>query len=104
MHGNTKINDNLHHLYEIFKRIDRVTFKYGISDDPIDEEDGLAARVREQLEEWNMAAEYHKFGAEILLKDIPGRAAALRIERQHIDAYFEKHGRNPVGNRYPRRK
>ncbi len=104
MHGNAKLNDNLHHLYEVFKRIDRDTFKYGISDDPIDEEDGLAARVREQLEEWNMAAEYQKFGAEILLKDIPGRAAALRIERQHIDAYFEKHGRNPVGNKYPRRK
>lgn len=33
MHGNSKTNPNPHHLYEIFKRSDRDTFKYGISDD-----------------------------------------------------------------------
>jgi hypothetical protein len=103
MHGNAKDNSNPHHLYDIFKRIDRDTFKYGISDDPIDPEDGLSARVRDQIEEWNMAAEYNKFDAEILIRDIPGRAAALQIERQHIDAYYEKHGRNPLGNKYPKR-
>ncbi len=104
MHGNSKANSNLHHLYEIFKRSDRDTFKYGISDDPIEEEDGLSARARDQVEEMNLAAEYNKFSAEILLKDIPGREAALKIERDYIDAYYESHGRNPLGNKYPRRK
>lgn len=104
MHGNARVNPNPHHLYLIFKLAGREAFKYGISDDPIDPDDGLSARVRDQVEEWNLAAEYNKFGAEILLSDIPGREAALRIERQHIDAYFEEHGRNPFGNKFPRRK
>lgn len=51
-----------------------------------------------------MAAEYQKFDAQILERDIPGREAALQIERQYIDAYYEKHGRNPIGNKYPKRK
>lgn len=103
MHGNDKRNTHSHHLYDIFRNNNRDTFKYGISDDPIDE-DGLSARVRDQLEELNLAAEYHKFDAEILLTDIPGREKALQIERQYIDAYYEQHGHNPMGNRYPRRK
>lgn len=104
MHGNAINNPNPHHLYDIFKREDRDTFKYGISDDPIDVEDGLSARARDQVEEWNMAAEYQKFDAQILERDIPGREAALRIERQYIDEYYEKNGRNPLGNKYPKRK
>jgi hypothetical protein len=104
MHGNALKNDNLHHLYDIFKRADNDTFKYGISDDPIDPEDGLSARARDQVEDWNMAAEYNKFDAKILLSNIPGRSAALQIELDHIDAYYQKHGRNPKGNKYPKRK
>lgn len=100
MHGNNKRNPNPHHLCEIFKNSDRDTFKYVVSDDPIDV-DGLSARVRDQLAEMNLAAEYDKFSAEILRTNIPGRAEALREERQYIDAYYEKHGRNPVGNKYP---
>lgn len=103
MHGNDKRNPNLHHLYDIFKNSDHDTFKYGVSDDPIDA-DGLSARARDQLEEMNLAAEYDKFDAEILLTDIPGRAEALRIEREYIDAYYHEHGRNPKGNKYPIRR
>ena len=103
MHGNARGNSNPHHLYYIFKRADRDTFKYAISDDPIDEEDGLSARARDQVEEWNLAAEYNKFSAEILIKGIPGREAALKIERQHIDAYYDENGRNPLGNKFPKR-
>ena len=104
MHGNAKKNSNPHHFYDIFKRTDRDTFKYGISDNPIEEEDRLSARARDQVEEWNLAAEYSKFDAEILIQDIPGREAALLIERQYIDAYYEKYGRNPLGNKFPKRK
>ena len=103
MHGNDKRNSNLHHLYDIYKNSDRDTFKYGISDDPIDS-DGLSARARDQLEAMNLAAEYEKFDAEILLTDIPGREEALRVEREYIEAYYEKYGRNPLGNKYPLRK
>lgn len=43
MHGNAKENPNAHHLYRIFKLAGRETFKYGISDDPVDPEDSLSA-------------------------------------------------------------
>ena len=80
------------------------TFKYGISDDLIDEDDGLSARVRDQVEEWNLTAEYNKFDAEILEKGILGRDAALQVERAYIDAYYTQQGRNPRGNKFPKRK
>ena len=102
MHGNSKNNPNLHHLYDIYKKSDRDTFKYGISANPV-EEDGYSARVRDQLEEMNLAAEYDKFGADILLKDISGRTEAHRLELEYINAYYEKYGRNPIGNKYPKR-
>ena len=101
MHGNANKNPNSHHLYDIFVEKNRDTFKYGISDDPIDVEDQLSERARAQVEEWNMAAEYNKFAAEILIKDIPGGSAALKIERAYIDAYYEINGRNPIGNNTP---
>ncbi len=103
MHGNDKENSNPHHLYDIFRSMNRDTFKYGISDDPIDV-DGLSARSRDQLEALNLAAEYHKFDAVILRTDIPGRREALKVEREYIDAYYEEHGHNPIGNKFPRRK
>ena len=43
-HGNALDNSNLHHLYDIFRIANGDTFKYGISDDPI-EADGLSERV-----------------------------------------------------------
>jgi hypothetical protein len=74
MHGNKLDNLKPHHLYVIFRLSNFEVFKYGISDDPIDDFDGLSARVRDQVEEWNMAAEYQKFDAKILATDIAGRA------------------------------
>ncbi len=103
LHGNSLENPNLHHLYEIFKIENGDTFKYGITDDPIDA-DGLSERVRRQLFEMNNAAEYEKYDAHILIKDIEGRVEATRIEREYIDAYYYKNGRNPIGNLIPKRK
>lgn len=102
MHGNAKNNPNLHHLCDIYRKSDRDTFKYGISANPI-EEDGYSVRVRDQVAEMNLAAEYDKFGAEILMKDIPGRTEAHLLELEYIDAYFEKYGRNPTENKYLKR-
>ncbi len=102
-HGNSLDNPNRHHLYEIYKKADGDTFKYGISDDPIDP-DRLSERVRKQVFEMNRAAEYDKYAAQILLMDIEGRAAAANIERGFIDAYFLKNKRNPIGNLMPKRK
>jgi hypothetical protein len=103
IHGNSLDNPNVHHLYEIYKKADGDTFKYGISDDPI-EADGLSERVRKQVLEMNRAAEYDKYAAQILLSDIEGRAEAARIEIRFIDDYYAKNGRNPSGNLVPKRK
>lgn len=102
-HGNSLDNPNIHHLYEIYKKADSDTFKFGISDDPIDE-DGFSDRVRKQVFEMNRAAEYDKYSAQILIPHLEGRAEAARIERIFIDAYYNKNGRNPFGNLVPKRK
>lgn len=102
-HGNSLDNQNEHHLYEIFRIVNEDTYKYGITDDPI-EADGLSERARRQKIEMNRVAEYDKFDAQILITEIQGREAALNIEREYIDAYYNKHGRNPSGNLIPKRK
>ena len=96
-HGNSHKNKNLHHLYGIFEHETDDVFKYGISDDPIGKDD-LSYRVRSQLRFANLAAGFIKFFAKILLRSIPGRKEAERIEREHIDIYVEKHRRKPPGN------
>jgi len=102
-HGNALDNPNLHHLHEVFKKTNRGTYKYGISDDPIGS-DGLSERARKQTNEMNRAAEFEKYAAQVLQTDIPGRAEAVRVERQFINAYYEKYGQNPIGNLLPKRK
>ena len=103
IHGNSLDNPNLHHLYEIYKKADGNTFKYGISDDPI-ETDGLSERMKKQVLEITGTAEFDEYAARILLLDIEGRAEAARLEGQFIGEYFHKNGRNPVGNLVPKRK
>ena len=102
-HGNSLDNPNLHNLYDIFRIANGNTYKFGISDDPI-EEDGLSERIRKQVIEMNRAAEFDKYAGQILIKNIEGRLEATRIERHHIDAYYDKHSCNPVGNIIPKRK
>lgn len=102
-HGNSLDNQNPHHLYDIFRIANGDTYKYGISDDPI-EADGLSERARRQKIEMNRIVEYEKYDAQILITDIQGREEALHIETEYIDAYYHKHGHNPVGNLTPKRK
>ncbi len=91
-------NFNLHHLYVIYDKQTGDIDKYGITDDPL-EEDGLSGRTKEQLDLFNRIAGWERFFAEILYKDIPGRKKAREIERAHIRAYFDKHGHKPPGNK-----
>lgn len=97
-HGNSKKNNRDHHLYAIHDSEEEDIFKYGISDKPIGE-DGYSRRMREQVDYLNRAVGWLRFFAEILIRGIAGRKKALKIEDEHIDAYRERHGRNPRGNR-----
>ena len=96
-HGNSRKNEELHHLYEIMDDVNQTTFKYGISADPIDE-DGLSPRIRGQLSLFNIIAGMTRFFAKILLRNIPGRIKAREIEDAYIQAHLEKHGVRPPGN------
>lgn len=97
-HGNSKRNNKPHHLYEIFDKAENEVFKYDISDKPIDD-DGLSSRVREQVSFLNHINGWLRFFGRILMANIPGKAKASEIETEHIDAFREIHGRNPLGNR-----
>ena len=98
-HGNHKKNPKLHHLYEIVDKKEDDTFKYGISGDPISPKDGLSKRVRDQVTLGNLFAGWLRYFGRILLKNIEGNAKARIIEDKHLDNYFKKHGRFPIGNR-----
>lgn len=96
-HRNSYENEELHHLYEIIDRVDDDVFKYGISCKPIDA-DGSSSRMREQVNHLNRIDRWLRFFARIILRNIPGKREAKRIETEHIQAYLEKHGERPRGN------
>lgn len=96
-HGNSHQNQNPYHLYGIFERETTDVLKYGITDDPI-EEDGLPRRARTQLRWANLAAGFIKFFVRILLSNIPGRKEAERIEREFIEEHKQQNGHRPPGN------
>ena len=97
MHSNSKKNPKPHHLYGIYEKETEDVLKYGISCEKIGA-DGLSKRPRRQTNLFNIAAGFLKFFAKILLYNIPGRAEAERIEREHIEAYRQKLGHKPPGN------
>lgn len=102
-HGNSNNNHNAHHLYEIWdKKLDDV-YKYGISDEPIEVEDGLSSRVRDQVYQMNLPENWLRYIGRILIRGIANRILAKVLEDEHVDAYVEKHGKRPRGNP-PRRK
>lgn len=102
-HGNSHKNDNPHHLYEIADTLENEVYKYGISDDPVDA-DGLSARLRDQLSLFNLVANFFRFVGCILIRDIPGRKEAERIEEEYINRHVKEHGKKPRGNREKGRK
>ena len=102
-HNNSHKNDADHHLYEFYDQQEKETFKYGISCEPIGE-DGLSKRMRRQLEIFNLAAGWVRYIVHILLTGIPGRKTAEQIEDEHMEAFEEKHGRLPRGNKSKNRK
>lgn len=102
-HGNSNTNNNPHHLYEIWDRKRDDVYKYGISDGPIEEEDGLSSRVRDQVYQMNLPENWLRYIGRILERGIANRVLARALENEHVEAYTAKHGKRPKGNP-PRRK
>lgn len=96
-HRNSYENEEPHHLYEIIDRVDDDVFKYGISCKPIGK-DGTSSRMREQVNSLNRIDRWLRFFARILMRDIPGKKEAKRIETEHIQEYQKQHGERPRGN------
>jgi len=97
-HGNSNQSNRPQHLYEIRDKQEDTVFKYGISDNPIDE-DGLSKRIRNQLILLNLAAGWERYYANVLIQNIDGRTTARKLEKEYIDLYHEKYGVKPRGNR-----
>ena len=96
-HGNSKQNNNPHHLYEIRdKELDAV-FKYGISAEPIGA-DGLSKRMRGQISFLNLIAGWRRYSGHILIENIPDRVEAWRLEDEHIEAHKNLWSKRPLGN------
>jgi URI fold toxin 2 len=93
IHGNAHDNNSPCHLYGIFEHRTDSLLKYGISGGRIGP-DGMSKRMRAQLS----FANFNKFFAKVLIRNISGRLEAERIEREHIDAYRERYGSAPPGN------
>lgn len=97
-HKNSYENEDPHHLYEIIDRGqgDDV-FKFGICCKPIDD-NGTSSRMREQVNALNRIDKWSRFFARILIRDIPGKREARRLEKKYIQEYTEKTGERPRGN------
>ena len=96
-HKNSYQNEDPHHLYEIIDRVDDDVFKYGISCKPISK-DGTSSRMRAQVNHLNRIDKWLRFFARILLRNIPGKKEARRIETEYIREYQSKNGERPRGN------
>jgi len=97
LHRNSNQNEGLHHLYEIWDKGEDDLFKYGISDDPV-EDDQLSDRIRDQLYYLNLSSGWVRYVGRIILTNIAGRAAARQIEEEYIKTYFKENGKRPTGN------
>lgn len=102
MHRNSNQNEGAHHLYEIWDKGEDALFKYGISDDPI-EEDHLSDRIRDQLYYLNLSVGWVRYVGRIIQTGIAGRTLARQMEESLIEIYVKEHGKRPRGNP-PRRK
>ena len=98
IHGNDHCNERDHHLYQIWDNEESEAFKYGISSEEINEEDGLSSRVRRQVNLFNRVVSYIRFVGEILLRGIKGRNDALDAENQKIEDFKAQKGYRPRGN------
>lgn len=79
-------------MYEIIDVQEEETYKYGISADEIDADDS-SDRLRNQIKLFNLVANALRFIGRILMRDIPGREAAERLENEHIEEQLKNMGK-----------
>ena len=97
-HGNSYENTEEHHLYEIRDKTTRTAYKFGICGEPL-LPDGSSERAERQAVIFNRVAGWPRFFVLILAANIPGRAAARRLEDARIEDFLSQHGYLPPENR-----
>ncbi len=96
-HSNLLDNPNIHHLYLIYDSEQREIFKFGISDNAVNE-DYSSTRIDYQLALFNRIAGWKRFIGRILAHPIKGRLNARQLEDEAILKFQKKYGRFPRGN------
>ncbi|EGW39338.1 RHS repeat-associated core domain-containing protein [Desulfosporosinus sp. OT] len=79
IHGNSKLSTKVQHGYEIFENETGDVVKTGISERPLNK-NGTSPRANSQVNSFNNAAGFDKYGANVVAPYIPGRQAALDWE------------------------
>ncbi len=100
LHGNALGSQRPQHLYRIDDMGDIDIYKYGISGKPLNK-NGTSRRANSQANKLNRREGYTRYIPFVMLRNIPGRAAALAIEYALVCAYNKANGRNPEGNKRP---
>lgn len=98
VHGNSHENMDDHHLYEIIDSEKKRVYIYGICGKSL-RKDGSSSRANEQVTYLNLAVEWCRYFANILLTGIKGKKKAEEIELKYIEEYKRKYGKKPSGNR-----
>ena len=96
-HSNLHKNPNVHHLYIIYDFQERIIYKFGISDKPVNNAN-ISSRLTSQIKLYNRVAGSKRFAGRIISYPIVGRLQARQLEDEWILKFKAKRKRLPRGN------
>ena len=89
VHGNSKLSTKPQHGYEIYNKETGEVVKTGISGQKLNK-NGTSPRTNRQVNKFNKEMGRELYEAEVVIKDMPNRAAALEWEQANTDRLWEK--------------
>jgi len=100
INGNSKKSRKPQHVYKIDDKLEFDIYKFGISGGALNK-NGSSRRANTQANKLNRPFTFKRYVPKVIYKKVPGRIAALAIEKSLVCAYNKSKGRNPVGNKRP---
>lgn len=100
VNGNSKKSQRPQHVYRIDDRLEFDIYKFGISGGALNR-NGSSRRANTQANQLNRPLSFKRYEPEVMFRQVPGRLAALAIEKSLVCAYNKRKGRNPIGNKRP---
>lgn len=83
-HGNSKSSTKPQHGYEIYEKSTGKVMKTGISGQSLNS-NGTSPRANRQVNSYNKVAGYDRYGARVVISNMPGRRFALAWEKYNAD-------------------